>query len=560
MLRFLVLSAAMLVGSVQNGFAQQQIKSVTASADAMKLYEKSEWTLQIRTNFKNPYLQEDVAVDMELISPSGKQLVLPCYFESGKSGDVSTWKARFMPQETGNYTYRFSLTENFELKEKTSSQSVKATASNKKGILHAADKWTFRFDNGQPFRGLGENICWESRANDDSKYFKALHEKPIYDYERMLPALASYGANYFRTWICSWNLPLDWKSGINNHRYTDSDEYFHPQAIQKMDRMVNLSDSLGLYIMLTLGPGTYDEKHGRYETSTTNFFIDPKARAQYKNRLRFLVARWGYSSAIGAWEFFNEIDNIQFRNKENPIPSEYIVQWHDEMSSYLKQIDPFDHLVTTSISHRDLPGLNSITAIDFNQKHIYKNNRALPTTVVSYSQKFDKPYVIGEFGYEYDWQKNFNDFAEGMDSDFKRGLWYGLFSPTPVLPMSWWWEFFDDRRTDRYFANVRPILDDMMKAGNGEFKPITITASEGAESFAVQCGKKTYLYVYNPGTQSIKTNVKLQLSKKGKLTGKVYDCETAAYATYKTATNTGEGIQLNDVELTPGTDKVFILD
>ena len=205
-----------------------------------------------------------------------------------------------------------------------------------------------------------------------------------------------------------------------------------------MDRLADLCDSLELHMMLTLGPGSYDEKNGRYQVSTADFFVNTKAKNQYKDRLRFIVARWGYSPSIGAWEFFNEIDNMQFSDKDHPINAASIVNWHDEMSAYLKQIDPYQHLVTTSISHRDLKGLNDIANIDFNQKHIYKNNRALPTTIVKYAANFKKPYVIGEYGYEYDWSKNFNLFGNEMDSDFKRGLWYGLFSPTPSLaPHAW---------------------------------------------------------------------------------------------------------------------------
>lgn len=539
--------------------AQDKIESAKTSNNHLLQYVKSEWELQVKTSFNNPYLQEEVAVNMIIKAPSGKELVLPCFYESGKSGEPSFWKARFMSQETGVYTYYFQLWRNYKLVDTTPKQTIQSKASGKKGILRQGDNWVFRFDNGEAFRGLGENICWESRANDDSRYFKELHEKPIYNYEEMLPALASYGANYYRTWICSWNLPLDWKSGINSNRYSNSEEYYHPEAIRKMDRLVNLSDSLGLYIMLTLGPGTYDEKHGRYQTSTQDFFIDPKARSQYKNRLRFIVARWGYSSAIGAWEFFNEIDNIQFRNANNPIPSPHIVQWHDEMSSYLKQIDPFGHLVTTSISHRDLPGLNTITAIDFNQKHIYKHNRALPTTIVSYSKDYNKPYVIGEYGYEYDWQKNFNDFAEEMDSDFKRGLWYGLFTPTPVLPLSWWWEYFDDRKTDRYFKNVRIIQDEMLQAGKGQFSTIPVTATDEVEIYAVQCGKKIFVYAYNPSKAAKNTTITIESGVAVKKAGRVYDCEAASFSSYKPAA-TGEKILLNAISLEAGKDKVFILE
>ena len=183
---------------------------------------------------------------MELVSPSGKKLLLPCYYESGESGGVSRWKARFAPQEAGKYRYVFHLKQNGQTAFTTKQAAFNARATKDKGILHAHDSWSFRFDNGELFRGIGENICWESRANDDSRYFKALHEKLKYNYEDMLRSLASHGGNYFRTWICSWNLPLDWKTGINNPRYKSSGEYFHPEAIRKLDRLVTLSDSLGL--------------------------------------------------------------------------------------------------------------------------------------------------------------------------------------------------------------------------------------------------------------------------------------------------------------------------
>ena len=38
-----------------------------------------------------------------------------------------------------------------------------------------------------------------------------------------------------------------------------------------------------------------------------DFFTDERAKADYKNRLRYLVARYGYSTSVFAWEFFNEV-------------------------------------------------------------------------------------------------------------------------------------------------------------------------------------------------------------------------------------------------------------
>jgi len=536
--------------------AQNKIVDFHQPAAGITQYEKAEWNISIQADFKNPYLQEEIALDMLLISPSGKKLVLPCYYEAGKSGSDSKWKARFLPQESGKYSYSFELKKEGVNAGSSNKSTFTAKSGKAKGILHLHDNWTFRFDNGIPFRGIGENLCWESRAEDDSKFFKALHEKEKYNYEYMLPSLVKHGGNYFRTWICSWNLPLDWKNGINSRRYSNSDEYFNPDAIRKMDRLVNLSDSLGIYMMLTLGEGTHDARHGRYATSTPQFFVDAKAKAQYRNRLRYIVARWGYSASIGAWEFFNEIDNVQFRNADHPIPAADIVQWHDEMSTYLKQLDPFHHLITTSISHRDLEGLNSLKGIDFNQKHIYKHNRALPTTIVKYTQEFKKPYVIGEYGYEYDWSKDFNLFAAEMDSDFKRGLWYGLFSPTPILPLSWWWEFFDDRGTDAYLARVRTISDQMLSAGKGSFEIVPVTTSiPEIEVYGVKCGARTFVYVYNPTKERLRPVV--VPGNGGRTKMQMYDCESGKSTEIKGSLVQGK-LQISDFELAANTDKVFV--
>lgn len=538
--------------------AQNKISGFSKPKTAVKQYEKAEWDITVAAAFSNPYLQEDIALDMYLVSPSGKSLILPCYYEKGSGKGSSQWKARFLPQESGKYAYQFKLKKSGHMAAASKKEVFNAVATAGKGILHKNDDWTFKFDNGHLFRGLGENLCWESRDQDDSKFFKELHERKKYNYEFMVPALKNNGGDYFRTWICSWNLPLDWKGGFNNSRYTSSDAYFNPSAIQKLDRLVALSDSLGTFMMLTLGEGSHDEKNGRYPVSNADFFSSQQAKAQYKNRLRFLVARWGYSPAIGAWEFFNEIDNIQFRNNDQPISASDIVQWHDEMSTYLKELDPYGHLVTTSISHRDLKGLNSLKNIDFNQKHIYKNNKALPTTIVQYVNEFKKPYVIGEYGYEYDWQKNFNLFAAEMDSDYKRGLWYGLFSPTPILPLSWWWEFFDDRGTDAYLKNVRTVLDQMMAAGQGSFIKTTAVASlPEIEVFSVKCGTQNFVYLYNPSDKMQQPVVTIPAVSLLKKEISVYDCESGKYSKLEVNPNAGK-LELKGFDLHAGKDLILI--
>jgi len=512
-------------------FSQSVIKGASLENKEVRQYSKAEWDITLTAAWQNPYSQDDIALDMLVTAPSGKKLIVPCYYVDGASGSRSHWKVRFLPQEKGRYKYRFALkqkdhtttadTHSFAAKPSVAPAANAQAAS--RGILHLKDDWGFVFDNGQSFRGIGENICWESRSRDDSKFFPGLNEDSIkYNYERMLPLLVAHGGNFFRTWMCRWNLPIDWKSGFNNNRYKPSNEYFNPSAVAKLDRLVDLCDSLGLHMMLTLGPGAYLQSEGGVATSSADFFVNPAAKQKYRDRLRYIVARWGYSPAIGAWEFFNEVDNVQFGNRTSPIKAAVIVQWHDEMSAYMKQLDPYGHLVTTSISHRDLAGLDNLAHIDFNQKHIYRATRTIPATIVAYTRNFGKPYVIGEFSYEWDWNKNFDDFAAGMDADFKRGLWYGLFSPTPILPMSWWWEYFDKRGTDVYIKNVRQMLDRMMKAGQGSFDSVKVAFSnDSVEHYAVRCGTETYIYLHNL-TNSPAAVPDLSATE-------IYDCETGTY-------------------------------
>ena len=493
--------------------AGAQVLSVEGPRTRVPQYGRADFSIVLQGTWNNPYLQEEVTLDMVLTAPSGKTLTLPCFFVEGKSGAESRWAARFTPQEQGRYSYVFRYAERGRPVSESPQGGFEAGKPAGHGILHPRDNWTLAFDDGTPFRGVAENICWESRDSDDSKFFSDLHEQADrYNYDVMLPQFAGAGGNFCRMWMCSWNFPIDRHDRFNNRRYQPSDEYFNPSATARLDHTVELAESLGVYIMLCMGAGDARTDHA--------FFVSPEAKARHRNYLRYIVARWGYSPAIGMWEFFNEIDNIQFdniqfRDQRNPIPAADIVAWHAEMASYLKSIDPFGHLVTTSISHRDLAGLNDVKDMDINQKHIYRATSSMPETIVRYEQAHGKPYVIGEFSFEWDWSKNFDDFGEDMDLDFKRGLWYGLFSPTPITPMSWWWEYFENRGMVPYFRNVRYVNDRMLKEGKGAFEVVPVKAG-GADAYAVRCGKKVYVYAYN-GSDKPVTEVSVPMEGRRKV-------------------------------------------
>jgi hypothetical protein len=525
-------------------FAQWTITDVTKLTDPVLQFQKVEFDIAITGTFVNPYNASDIALDMVLTSPSAKSIKLPCFYVSGNSA-ASNWKARFATREAGQYTYHFELQSSNVLKASSTNANFTSQATAAPGFLHKNDNWSFKFDNGQLFRGVGENFCWEPRTSEQGGY------KGAYTYDYLLPKLADNGVNFFRIWMSPWNLPLEWKKVDNTTRYTNSTEYFNPGAIAKMDQLVTQCESLGLYMMLTLdyhgalsfnwNLSNYNSINGGPIAAPAAFFTNAAAKDMYKNRLRYLVARWGYSPSIGAWEFFNEVDNAMYTESNGglpQIPDADVKNWHGEMSTYLKSIDPYEHLVTTSISHRAVTGMNDLPNIDFNQKHIYQDPYVgqIDTNISSGTTAHNKPYVIGEYGFRYQDDNYSAAYAFNWDYDFKQGMWLGLFKPTPILPLTWWWEMFDAKAgMTPYFKSVKEIYNSMLTAAgsSGDLAQPTASASAaGQKVLAVRAGTKYYVYVLNTTGAAVTTSITLSTSKNGNYTVQSFNPSNGDNFTY----------------------------
>jgi len=523
-------------------------------------YEKVEFDLSLITAFSNPFSQAELKVDMVLTAPSSKSIVLPCFYFSGTSA-VSAWKARFAPQENGTYTYFFRITKVDQIVAISTTKTLSVVPSAKKGILHKNNNWSFKFDNGEIFRGIGENVGWEARN----------FEKQSYKYDYLLPRLAANGANFFRTWMHVFNMPLEWKKVKNTNFYKSSTEYFNPTAIKRIDSFFQLIDSLGMHAMMAMDvhgaflddwpQNNYNVLNGGPCTTPLDFFTLPAAQAKYQDRIRYMIARWGYSPGLGAFEFFNELDNASYSSsfgaKVGSAADASITAWHTIMSKYIKDTDPYGHLVTTSISHREIAGLNNVPDIDFNQKHIYWSVTDILNHIKNFTQT-NKPYVIGEFGFSADGAYTNDPSGAENDFTFKRGLWYGVFSTTPILPMTWWWEAFDARNMQTYFRGVRAISDKMLDASKGNMTKATISAS-GIESYAVKCGNKYFIYLLNSGSTNIKTTATLTVSDDAEYTVQTFNPKDLIYTDLTNATSTGKKVILSNLSMSSRDEVVYIV-
>lgn len=194
------------------------------------------------------------------------------------------------------------------------------------------------------------------------------------------------------------------------------------------------------YFISALGPSP--DPH-----SLIQFFTDPNAKAAYKKKLRYMIARYGYSSNIADFELFNEYHFLQKDMGGGNAIDVYFKPWLDEMMTYIKGpsgLNHRDHLFTASYQDGnggdqvgDLPGL------DFLSTHPYTWNLdvsffAAYNDVKFYRNRHKKPCQAGEMGIQADWGCFNTMFPEFMTPTIHSLLWSTTFISGVTSGLDMW--------------------------------------------------------------------------------------------------------------------------
>ena len=243
------------------------------------------------------------------------------------------------------------------------------------------------------------------------------------------------------------------------------------------------------------------------------FFSDKKAKRIAKNLIRYIVARWGYATNIVCWEFWNEVNNIPADDQPEAPFHANIVKWHGEMAEYIRSIDPFDHLVSTSLgtfSEKEYIGSAIYNNLDIVQYHTYGNIQKAKSTEQRTKQLFekfatyrplypDKPIFCGEFGFGQSKPPKYQD-KDPFGFDTHNCIWASLFSGTMGSASFWFWNYLNDKDLLRIYAPVMaysknlPLLPD-------SFTPHT-TVSANKNSWICPNGIETY-YLSSAGEDTL---------------------------------------------------------
>ena len=152
-------------------------------------------------------------------------------------------------------------------------------------------------------------------------------------------------------------------------------EYFDPLNAAVWDEIIASAENTGVYLKLVI-----DEKNewirnhigadGRMtsvendEAGNDNFYAGPNTKVRWLMQAwwRYLIARWGYSTAIHSFELLNEGDPYNGHHYDLA----------NAFARYMHQNDPARHMVTTSFWH-SFPGNEfwASSQMDYADLHAY---------------------------------------------------------------------------------------------------------------------------------------------------------------------------------------------
>ncbi len=431
-------------------------------SERARSFERFETAGQVWDDHENPFDPAEVKVDGEFRAPGGEILSTPGFitrpyqraleggFERRTAVGPPRWAVRFAPPRPGLWAWRWVVsTPNGTTATPWREVPVDPPAPGRHGFLRVSprDARYLRFDDGTPYVAIGENTGWYDGRGS-------------YAYDDWFAKLAASGASYARIWMPSWAFGLEWDAALGDYS-TRLDRAW------QLDQVLEAAERHGIFVMLCLqnhgafslehnsewAGNPYNAANGGPLAQPEALFSDDTARELFRRRLRYVVARWGWSPNVLAWELWNEVDLVP--------SSPALVDWHVEMARTLRALDPNDHLITTSLARGDVSPLWNLPEIDLLQMHHYAYPLGvdIPTVLsarmaVQATAHPGKPRLVGEVGSDY------RGPGETLQLDpesigFHQGLWAGLLTGGFGTGMSWWWDNLVDPQ-DLYF-HFRPL-------------------------------------------------------------------------------------------------------
>jgi hypothetical protein len=320
-----------------------------------------------------------------------------------------------------------------------------------------------------------------------------------------------------------------------------------------LDQLVEAAERNGIYLMLCIITRDLYMK----SLSDDQSLEYQQAIGDAKKLMRYVVARWGYSTSVAAWEYFNEIDP--------GLPTD---RFYTELGEYLEQTDIYHHLRTTSTWHPSAKDCRH-PKLDVGQLHHYmrpetKEEYKDEVAVVIDKMRFlrehapSKPVLIGEFGLatpKWGLSEDMKQDTEGIH--FHNSLWASAFAGTSGTALFWWWDQLDRQDVYRHYRPLSVFLADVSFA---ELRHLTASSSDKqVRLLGCQGDNCAFVWLFNP--QATWWNLVIEKQKSSEIkdaTIEIQGLQPGSYFVEWWHTYEGKVIQKEQVSFTQGPLRVSI--
>ena len=473
-------------------FAQPSINSVTVSPDPVGRYERLELAVDLTASYTNPFDPGEIDIWAVFTSPGSENWSVNGFW------DGADWKIRFAANDTGTWSYTVHAQDSTG-QDSSSAGNLNCEASPHHGWLRvsAVDPHFLCHDDGISFYGVGQCRCWDLGAVPT--IFSDMHE---------------HGMNILHYWMPSWDNMLVTLS-------TGYDQYDMVRAAN-VDAVVDSCEQHNVYLLLTIwnhdelrGAGHpwdrkyFDDYNPFHDLSTATGFMTDSTSWVYQQKLyRYIIARWGYSRAIGLWPTICEIDGTTNSWNNDTVTD----PWHSKINAYFKDNDPFGHPTTASKSAGgsvwNWPVGFGVT--DLPQAHVYQDGVGVSNTIASRTRtmwnNYVKPNFIGEFGAVWGTAQTTKHFHDG--------IWAGFAAGGAITPLDWNdggdWEDLTPEMYDHGgylvdFASGVPF--DQLGLG-----PATLSIGSEFKAWGMKGSNLGYLWVQDTSPGEVNAGVSLTIT------------------------------------------------
>lgn len=356
------------ISEIRSSYQNQASKSSEIIYDLIYpesgyLYEKYEIKFNINADYDNPFDPDDIAVDCIVTYPSGRTAILPAFYmqemqyslaqnttlmtynkNSYKSVSDPHWCARFSLDEVGDYSFSIKIVTKSGINQTSLAKKFEILSSKAPGYIDISENNSSYFIDtatGQLFYGSGSNIAWvRSEFTTNPEHLK---------YEYFLEQARNAGTTLTRVWLCHWAW-LEWtpKEGSTSTYSYAGLGYYNQCISSALDNIMSMCEDYGIRLILTLDDNNehmtssdpedisyggweynpYNSANGGPVDNVADYFGNTDVRKYYKNRLRYIIARWGYSSSLMSLNLWN--DETQ--------PNDDIVNYLDELNKYTDEL------------------------------------------------------------------------------------------------------------------------------------------------------------------------------------------------------------------------------